>query len=196
MIAKLYGTVDTLFADRVYLRVRDTVYSVFCSRKTLTTLEMGKAAVLWVEHIFRADDQLLCGFLSFDEQLCFRDLTNVQGVGAKVALAVLSTFTPTEFAGVILSQDKELLKRVEGVGPKMAERMLIELKNSKVLRSYKGATEAPLMLVNDAVEALVALGYDRLAAEKTVEQIEKANPLLSTEDLIRTALAHMSRLSF
>lgn len=196
MIAKLYGTVDTLFADRVYLRVRDTVYSVFCSRKTLTTLEMGKAAVLWVEHIFRADDQLLCGFLSFDEQLCFRDLTNVQGVGAKVALAVLSTFTPTEFAGVILSQDKELLKRVEGVGPKMAERMLIELKNSKVLRSYKGATEAPLTLVNDAVEALVALGYDRLAAEKTVEQIEKANPLLSTEDLIRTALAHMSRLSF
>lgn len=196
MIAKLYGTVDTLFPDRVYLRVQDTVYSVFCSRKTLATLEMEKAAVLWVEHIFRADDQLLCGFLSFDEQLCFRDLTNVQGVGAKVALAVLSTFTPTEFAGVILSQDKELLKRVEGVGPKMAERMLIELKNSKVLRSYKGATEAPLTLVNDAVEALVALGYDRLAAEKTVEQIEKANPLLSTEDLIRTALAHMSRLSF
>lgn len=194
MIAKLFGKVDTLFPDRVYLCVQDVTYSIFCSRKTLASLELSSPVSLWIEHIFRADSQLLCGFLSLEEQLCFRDLVSVQGVGAKVALAVLSTFTPTEFAGVVLAQDKNLLKRVEGIGSKVAERMLIELKNSKVLCSYRGAVEAPLPHLHDAVEALVALGYDRLSSEKVVEKIEKENPLLPTEDLIRMSLAHLAGL--
>lgn len=63
MITKLYGTVDTLFPDRVYLRVQDVVYGLFCSRKALDQLPVGQTVTLWVEHIFRADNQVLCGFL-------------------------------------------------------------------------------------------------------------------------------------
>lgn len=196
MIAKLFGTVDTLFPDRVYLRVQDVVYSVFCSRKALQALSVGQPATLWIEHLFRADNQVLCGFLSFEDQLCFQELTGVQGVGAKVALAVLSTFSTTELAQVILNQDKQLLTRVEGVGSKMAERMLVELKNSKFFKGYRGFTPGgsePAWASNDAIEALIALGYDRASATNTVEKIAKKNPDQPTEALVKAALSKLAR---
>lgn len=197
MITKLYGTVDTLFPDRVYLRVQDVVYGLFCSRKALDQLSVGQTVTLWVEHIFRADNQVLCGFLSLEDQLCFREITNVQGVGAKVALAVLSTFSTEELARVILAQDKQLLTRVEGVGSKMAERMIVELKNSKFFRGYRSLSSTasePAWAENDAIEALVALGYDRSSSTSTVEKLVKRNPDLSTEKLIKAALVKMSHI--
>ena len=130
MIGKLRGTIDSYGEDFVILDVQGVGYQVSCSSRTMQALPPpGTAATLSIETYVREDQIRLFGFLSDAEREWFRLLQTVQGVGAKVALSVLSTFTPADLAEAIALGDKAAIKRTPGVGPKVAERIVIELKD-------------------------------------------------------------------
>jgi Holliday junction DNA helicase RuvA len=152
---------------------------------------LGSEVVLWIEHIIRAESQMLCGFLTYDEQLAFREITSVQGIGAKAGLSILSAMSLSEIANAIINQDRRALTAADGVGPKMAERVIVELKNSKVLKSFQASTGADDG-AKDAVNALVALGYESNAAYKAVRSVLETQDGSSTEQLVKAALVKLS----
>lgn len=176
MIAKLKGLVDSSGDDWVVLDVNGVGYLVFCSARTLSRLPAaGEAAALVVETHVREDHIHLYGFISEAERSFFRLLLTVQGVGAKVALALLSVGDITQLSQAIAAQDKATLSRAAGVGPKLAARIASELKD-KVSSLSLGAPVAGVVMtapreaiaepsvLEDAVSALVNLGYARLDA--------------------------------
>ncbi|CAA7625625.1 Holliday junction branch migration protein RuvA [Magnetospirillum sp. UT-4] len=176
MIAKLKGLIDTLGDDFAVVDVNGVGYLVFCSGRTLGRLQPGAAAALHVETHVREDHIHLYGFLEAGERDWFNLLTTVQGVGAKVALAILTVATPDQLLQTIAAQDKAILTRASGVGPKLAVRILTELKD-KAGRMALGAfapasgpvaaAGAPVPAggaLEDVVSALVNLGYRRLEA--------------------------------
>lgn len=176
MIAKLKGLVDSSGDDWVVLDVNGVGYLVFCSARTLSRLPAaGEAAALVVETHVREDHIHLYGFISEAERSFFRLLLTVQGVGAKVALALLSVGDITQLSQAIAAQDKATLSRAAGVGPKLAARIASELKDKVsslslgapvagvVMTTPKEAIAEPSVL-EDAVSALVNLGYARLDA--------------------------------
>lgn len=198
MIAKLDGIVDSLFLDRLILSVSGIGFEVLCSKRTLSALTVGQKASLWTEHIVREDAQILCGFLSSEEQACFRELTSVSSVGIKAALGLLSALSVGEIVAAITTQDKATLTRAEGVGPKMAERLMIDLRNSKFIRAFAltPATNTKVSkatsTASDAIEALVALGYERFTAQRVVLDMAQDFSLATTEELIKLALSRMA----
>src|SRR6266849_4670447 len=130
MIGKLTGTIDGVGEDFVILDVHGVGYLVHCSARTLQDLPaVGKAVALAIETHVREDQIRLFGFLSGAEREWFRLLQTVQGVGTKVALAVLSTLKPADLASAIAMRDKAMVARTPGVGPKVAERIVTELKD-------------------------------------------------------------------
>ncbi|MFZ2101622.1 MAG: Holliday junction branch migration protein RuvA, partial [Oricola sp.] len=169
MIGKLKGTVDEIGEDHAIIDVHGVGYVAYCSARTLSKLNEGEAAVLLIETYVREDLIRLYGFSTHLEREWFRLLQSVQGVGAKVALAVLSTLTPPELANAIALQDKAMVARAPGVGPKVAQRVVTELKNKAPAFAGEatgtiglkqelgeGVAAAP---VTDAVSALTNLGY-------------------------------------
>lgn len=172
MIAKLTGILDHIGADGAIVDVSGVGYLVFASTRTLGQLQPGAGARLLIETHVREDHIHLYGFIDAAERDWFRLLTTVQGVGAKVALAILSVVAPNDLTLAIVSQDKAMLARAEGVGPKLAARIVNELRD-KVGGLALAATNAavpPAPATNDpgatgdAVSALVNLGYRRAEA--------------------------------
>src|SRR5688572_3818497 len=130
MIGKLKGVIDSYGEDFVILDVGGVGYQVQCSARTLQALPApGEAATLSIETYVREDQIRLFGFMSDGEREWFRLLQTVQGVGAKVALSVLSTFKPADLASAVALGDKAAIRRAPGVGPKVAERIVTELKD-------------------------------------------------------------------
>ena len=179
MIAKLKGIVDTVDVDSAIIDVGGVGYLVAASARTLRDLSPGGAVTVLVETIVREDAISLYGFLEAAERDWFRILTTVQGVGAKVALSILSTLSPDEIARAIAAQDRATLSRPAGVGPKLAARLVTELKDKAaafgVVPGARPAAEpAPATTgsVNeDAVSALVNLGYKRVEAFGAVARV-------------------------
>jgi len=200
MIAKLTGIIDTLGDTFAVLDVNGVGYLVSCSSRTLGQLgSPGDKAVLYIETVMRAESLQLYGFVSTEEQSCFRLLTTVQGVGMKMGLALLSALAPSDLYQAIASQDKETLTRADGVGPKLASRMITELKDkipseigfSATLYSHPSSL-APV--VEEAVSALVNLGYRRIEAVAAVSKAQQhCGENASLNDLIRQGLSLMSR---
>ena len=178
MIAKLTGVLDSTGEDWAVIDVAGVGYLVYCSGRTLGRLPAPGAEVSFaVETHVREDHIHLYGFAEVVERDWFRLLTTVQGVGAKVALGVLSVMDPVELAGAIAAQDSVALNRAPGVGAKLAARILIELKDratelAVVRRVDFGAGAAAVDdgAVSDAVSALVNLGYRRMDAFGVVSQ--------------------------
>jgi Holliday junction DNA helicase RuvA len=172
MIAKLTGILDHIGPDGAVIDVGGVGYLCFCSSRTLGQLPPpGGPARLLVETHVREDHIHLYGFADAAERDWFRLLTTVQGVGAKVALAILSTVAPDELTLAIVSQDRTTLARADGVGPKLAARIVNELKDKVgglALAATNGAAPAPMAVdagpTGDAVSALVNLGYRRAEA--------------------------------
>jgi Holliday junction DNA helicase RuvA len=179
VIGKLKGLIDSYGEDYVILDVQGVGYQVHCSARTLQALpQAGEAAVLSIETYVREDQIKLFGFRSDMEREWFRLLQTVQGVGAKVALAVLSTLPPADLANAIALRDKTAVARTPGVGPKVAERIVSELKDKApafasvdpVVAQLAGAMDdnrAP-GAVRDAISALVNLGYGQPQAAAAV----------------------------
>jgi holliday junction DNA helicase RuvA len=199
MIAKLTGLVDNAGTDSAILDVNGVGYLVFCSGKTLHRLPArGSVASLLIETHVREDHIHLYGFADEAERDWFRLLTTVQGVGARLALAILGVHSPGELAQAIAAQDKASLTRASGVGPKLASRILSELKDKAGGIALGGlaalAPEAePIGPMADAVSALVNLGYRRTDAFGAVAQAARrlgGTPPL--EALIRAGLQELS----
>jgi len=207
MIAKLKGHVDELGEDWVVIDVNGVGYLVFCSGKTLARLpKVGEATSLLIETHVREDHIHLYGFADAGERDWFKLLTTVQGVGAKVGLAILSALSAEDIVHAIAAQDKKALTRANGVGPKVATRILTELKDKaggivlSSTSSSEGGTSAPASggfggAPAEAASALVNLGYGRSDA---LAAVSKANKNLGgqggLDDLIREALKELSIL--
>ncbi|ANH05215.1 MULTISPECIES: Holliday junction branch migration protein RuvA [Shinella] len=205
MIGKLKGTIDEIGEDHVVVDVHGVGYVAFCSARTLGKLgSSGEAAVLFIETYVREDQFRLFGFLTALEREWFRLLQSVQGVGSKVALAVLSTLTPGELANAIALQDKTAVSRAPGVGPKVAVRIITELRNKAP--AFAGEASASIGLkqelgegvasapVSDAVSALTNLGYSRdQAANAVAAALKNGGEGADSAKLIRLGLKELSR---
>jgi Holliday junction DNA helicase RuvA len=205
MIGKLKGTIEEIGEDYALVDVHGVCYVAFCSARTLSRLgSVGEACVLFIETYVREDQLKLFGFMTVLEREWFVLLQSVQGVGAKVALAVLSTLTPSELANAIALQDKTAVSRAPGVGPKVAMRMVLELKNkapafagdAAINMGLKqelgeGVAAAP---VADAVSALTNLGYSRdQAANAIAAAMKSAGDDADSAKLIRLGLRELAR---
>ena len=205
MIGKLKGVIDEIGEDHVVLDVHGVGYIAHCSARTLGRLgSAGEAAVLFIETYVREDQFKLFGFLTALEREWFRLLQSVQGVGSKVALAVLSTLTPGELANAIALQDKTAVSRAPGVGPKVAVRIVTELRNKAP--AFAGEAAASIGLkqeigegvasapVSDAVSALTNLGYSRdQAANAVAAALKNGGEGADSARLIRLGLKELSR---
>lgn len=197
MIGKLKGIIDQIEDDHVIIDVTGVGYRVFCSRKTIAKLKESEAASLLIETHVREDHIHLFGFSSVEEKNSFILLQSVNGIGTRMALAVLSSFTPSELQGAIDSKDKEIFRSVSGVGPKLAERIIVELKGK--IFSYNSESMAPKVnndnaISNDAISALINLGINRSEVTSIVNNIMKENPDITIDNLIRLALQKRSKL--
>jgi Holliday junction DNA helicase RuvA len=199
MIAKLTGILDTLGESSLIIDVNGVGYLVSCSSRTLRNLTKGQSVTLTIETVMRAESLQLFGFETQDEQDCFRLLTTVQGVGMRMGLSLLSAFSPFDLYQTISAQDKTMLTRADGVGPKLASRIVTELKDKvptglalKASNYMHLSSLSPA--VEEAVSALVNLGYRRLEAVTAISQAQQqleANA--SLHDLIRQGLSLIAR---
>jgi Holliday junction DNA helicase RuvA len=201
LIAKLKGVVDTVDADSAIVDVGGVGYLVSASARTLRELAAGDRVTVLIETIVREDAIALYGFLEAAERDWFRILTTVQGVGARVALSILSTLSPDEIARAIAAQDRATLSRPAGVGPKLAARLATELKDKAaafgVAPLGKGV-EAPAMpagsINEDAVSALVNLDYKRVEAFGAVARVtQRLGVEAKLEAVITAALQELAR---
>ncbi|MDA8230266.1 MAG: Holliday junction branch migration protein RuvA [Magnetospirillum sp.] len=207
MIAKLKGLVDALGEDWAVIDVGGVGYHVACSARTLSRLEAGAAVAVFVDTWVREDAIQLYGFLDAGEREWFRLLTTVQGVGPKVGLAILSVASPEQLLQTIAAQDRTTLTRAAGVGPKLAARILAELKDKAGRIALGGfapaaasAVPAPAVpaaaggVIEDAVSALVNLGYRRLEAFEAVGAASRdTGEGADAGALIRAALKRLGR---
>jgi Holliday junction DNA helicase RuvA len=200
MFGKLKGIIDEKESDHLTLDVGGVGYEVFCNPRTLADMPgTGEGAQLWIETVVREDFIKLYGFASAQERAWFRLLVTVQGVGAKVALAILSTLRPSELARALAAQDKTGIARTPGVGPKLAARIVQELKDKSpaglagfVTQDTK-RDEPENQSLRDAVSALVNLGYGQAQAGAAVSvAVKTAGPEAAAERLIRLALRELS----
>ena len=205
MIGKLKGLIDSYGEDSVILDVNGLGSLVHCSGRTLQALPApGEPAVLSIETHVREDQIRLYGFLNDVEREWFRLLQTVQGVGARVALSVLSTLKPAELASAVAMRDKATVARSPGVGPKVAERIVTELKDKAP--AYAGVDPAAVRLAGavddkkapqplaDAVSALVNLGYGQpQAAAAIAAAAREAGEGADAARLIRLGLRELSR---
>lgn len=220
MIAKLKGIVDTIAEDCLIIDVNGVGYLVFASAKTLGRLVLNASASLMIETIVREDSISLYGFADALEKEWFNTLTKVQGVGAKVCLAILSVLTPTQLAQAIAAQDKNSFARANGVGPKLAARIVTELKDkivsvpiAEVAKDINVAVGKDDKVVDefvnyednlvvrdddpakmeDAISALVNLGYQRLEAYKAVNRVLVNSPDADMGEIIKLALREFAK---
>jgi holliday junction DNA helicase RuvA len=204
MIGKLTGRLDTVSLHAVIVDVGGVGYEVTIGARTLTSLPpLGETVTLAIETHMREDAIRLYGFASEHERAWFRALQTVQGVGAKVALAVLGTLSATELANAVALQDKGQVARAPGVGPKVAARIVAELKDkmpalAPAIRPAGGlapvATLPEGRAARDAVSARTNIGYAHGEAAAAVSAaIGKAGREARTEELIRLGLKELAQ---
>lgn len=204
MIAKLTGKITRANDESVIIDVNGVGYLVFCSAKTLEVVSKNEEVTsLLVETHVREDHIHLFGFFEEAEQNCFKILTTVQGVGAKVALGILSSWSPDKLANAISAGDKNLITKAPGVGPKLAARIITELKDkmgsvyeSQIITNYgqksvnKKVDEG---VISDVISALENLGYQRgNAYSASLAAADRLGDSVSLQVLIREALSELS----
>ena len=210
MIARLKGILDEIGLDWIVIDVAGVGYQVFCPARVIAALPgLGEPLSLHIETHVREDHIHLFGFASARERECFRMLTTVQGVGAKVGLGILGTLSVDDLTTAIVAEDKALLTRADGVGPRLAARLMTELKD-KILSlngefAPSAMTSAPAVaggdpeaagdsVSADAVSALVNLGYGRAEAYSAVNRAAQAvGDASDLDQLIPAALKELSQ---
>lgn len=200
MIAKLTGILDSLYEGFLILDVNGVGYRVFCSSRTLSMMPgKGMSCSLLIETQVREDHIHLFGFADAAEKEWFNVLNNVQGVGAKVALAILSALSPNDLSVAVATGDSKAFTRASGVGPKLATRLVTELKGKNLttgvsldMPAFTGAGDVS-NAVQEAISALVNLGYGRSEAGLVVGSVYKDNEKANTSDLIRLSLKEIGK---
>ncbi len=186
MIGKLQGIVEHIDNDFIILMTGGVGYKVF----THQNFTKGDTISLWIETIVREDSFRLFGFSSISEQELFNNLTSVSGVGPKVGLSILSTLKPDMLFSAIATGDVKTISSANGVGKKMAEKIIVELKNKIGGISFDMTTNNNAM--SDLLSALETLGYKRIETMEMVTKLVDKNPTASVESLIPMALKILS----
>jgi len=199
MIAKLNGVLDTFRENGAVINVGGVGYFIFASSRTLSALgDLGALVTVHVETHVREDHIHLFGFITEDERFWFQLLQTVQGVGAKAALAILSALSPNEVADSIIALDKLNLSRADGVGPKLAARIINELKDKSIIvpsSEIKSSQLTPSSFnstFEDAISAMVNLGYSRVEAHKVATAVGAENSSdITLDQLISASLREL-----
>ena len=187
MIVGIEGVIEAKEPTSVHLNVHGLIYEVFISLQTYGTLKEPRAK-LFTTHIIREDAQLLYGFASRSEKLLFERLIKINGVGPKVAMAICSTYSPEQFGQVIASNDVGALKKVPGIGPKSAGRILVELSGFDAQLVSSGTPQGSA--AQEAALALESLGFKGDQIAKTLAQCESTE----TASLVKEALKKLQKL--
>lgn len=196
MIGKLKGIIDSCYHDHVIIDVGGVGYLVFCSSKTLANLTPGSSVILLIETHVREDHIHLYGFYSSEEKSSFILLQSVKGVGTRMSLAILSTLSPDEISYALATKDTTAFSRVSGVGKKLAERIITELKDkyssnyiSEIpINSSAGKDSSINNIAIDSISALVALGINKAEAQNRVNTLLAQDKNISLNELIKLAL--------
>lgn len=186
MIVGLNGNIEHKEPSKLHLEVNGVIYEVFISLHTFSTLNSEKVK-LYIHHIIREDAQQLYGFAQKGEKTLFEGMLKINGIGPKAALAICSTFTPEQFAGIISSKDVNALKKVPGIGPKSAARIMVELAgfDAILLQGDTFTTSAS----SEALMALESLGFKK---EQIVTALSKCSGT-DTPTLVKEALKQLQK---
>jgi Holliday junction DNA helicase RuvA len=195
MIGKLKGKAESVYEDHTIIDVNGVGYLVYCSAKTLANLPDGEFCELLIETHVREDHIHLYGFTTKEEKTTFSILQSVKGVGTRMALAILSHLTPNEIAFALSTEDKNAFNAISGIGKKLAERIITELKDKftsigimAAKPSAQNLTSANQSTAHDAITALVSLGVGKADAQNRVSAILSKSPDMKINELIRLAL--------
>lgn len=199
MFAYIKGTLEEKSTNYVVIDVGGIGYKIFMSNISINEIgEIGKIVKVHTYYYVREDVISLYGFLNHDELKMFELLLSVSGIGAKSAISMLSNITPASFACAIISNNVALLKKIPGIGPKTAQRIILELqdklKSEEELNKNSEETEISVVNnenVNEAIQALQILGYNKKEIDKAFEKI--ANTDVSVEELIKKGLSILAR---
>ncbi len=187
------GTVAELTPAYAVVDVGGVGYYLQISLQTFAAIEGAREAKLFVHHVVREDAQLFYGFATRAEREVFRRLIGVSGVGGNTARTILSTYSPGELQGIIAAENAVLLKNVKGLGLKTAQKIIVELagKLTGLAEEQAVAATAASEQYDEALAALVMLGFSKSAAEKAVRAVAKEEPSASIEELVRQALKRL-----
>lgn len=201
MFAYIKGSLEEKSSNYVVIDVGGIGYKIFMSDIAINTIgDIGNIVKVHTHYYVREDNISLYGFLTNEELRMFELLLQVSGIGAKSAIAMLSNITPSAFALAVLTNDIGLLKKIPGIGPKSAQRIVLELQDKLKKETLANAEEAKQeeikiitdnQNVNDAIQALQILGYNKKEIEKAFEKI--ANKDVSVEELIKKGLTLLSK---
>ena len=196
MIGKLKGQVESVYDDHFILDVGGVGYLIYSSSKTLGKLSLGEYCEILIQTHVREDHIHLYGFYNLEEKSTFAMLQSVKGVGTKMALAILSCLTPDQVELSLATRDKDAFNGVSGVGKKLAERIITELKDKFISNdiglSVNNTVPASGHIANDAVLALINLGISRIDAHNRVNAALSVDSDMSINNLIKTALKKTS----
>ena len=189
MIGSLQGKVLRIDGVTALIEVGGVGYEVDMPITCLGNLKVGENTFVFIQHVVREDAQILYGFSSVEQRELFRTLIKVNGVGPKMALAVLSTFDVDSFVESVLGEQSKALEQIPGVGKKTAQRMVVELKDR--LKNFSVAEN--VALGSNASAAMTALGYKEGDAIKCVKAVLAQNHDMTTQEIIVAALALISK---
>ncbi len=201
MIASLRGTVISIGLGSTVIECQGVGYEVTTTPNTLSRLQRGEEAMLLTTMVVREDAMKLYGFIDNESREMFALLQTVTGLGPRLALACESVLSPIEISQAIASSDSKTLQRVPGVGKRMAERLIVELKD-KVAAFSAGIVDAdtgagsvqgsaPIIVIDQVTQALVGLGFTEKQADDAVAAVLSSDPELDTSGALRAALAKL-----
>lgn len=200
MIGRLSGTISEFYDDSIILDVLGVGYLVYCTQTTISGFTHNANVVLQIQMVVREDNIMLFGFNAKEEKDWFNLLQTVQGVGAKMAMNILSNLSINRIQTAIAAQDQVAFKSINGIGPKLASRIINELKNKKELVITGNNNQNSVInnqtndnIVNDAISALVNLGFNRSDAFATISKLHENNDNLELSELIRHALSKLTK---
>ena len=197
MIVKLKGFIEFCSEEYIDLDVNGIVFRVFISNKSIDKIYPSKSLVsIFVYEIIKENERLFFGFLEYQEREIFSDLLSVQGVGGKMALNIMSKLEINEIIESINNQNSKIFLSVTGVGNKLANRIIIELKEKikkKSLGISSSITSVNKDNFNDLVSCLFNLGYPRKICELTADKVINDNNQMNLEELIPIALKYLSK---
>ena len=197
MLAYIKGTITDIGSDEIIVETGGVGFLVFTSSQATTRLTKNQQAIIYTHLNVREDDMSLFGFLTKEERSVFRMLINVSGVGPKSALSILSCLSVDELRMAVLSDDYKAIAKANGIGPKTAQRLIIELRDKfhleDVLDSYEENTtdtSVPEDLISEAAMALSSLGYSNVEALRAIKTVPNSEGM-TVEQLLKAALKNI-----
>jgi len=198
MYAHFYGKIDSILKDKVIIDVNNIGYEIYMPESEISRLEIGEQVKIYTHLNVREDDMKLFGFLTYETLEFFRKLILVSGVGPKVALGIISNISTSDMCIAIATEDVALLKQIPGIGPKMAQKIIFELKdkitNEDLIStsSKSGTSKFANSNEQEAITALQVLGYSLKQIKDVLSKVDISN--CSVEEIIKKVLKEMQNI--